>query len=67
MREEAEMQDMKSVTNYNPFLSNIDPYKIKRKLKLQTSSSLVSKKQNNELFVGGEFIRRLSQADVKKD
>ena len=56
--------DPKRVTNYSPFLADINLHKL-RKRNINLSPSVVYKRPDNRLYIGGSALRTLKRDEAR--
>ena len=56
--------DPKRVTNYSPFLADINYHKLKKK-NINFSPSIVYKRPDNKLYIGGNSLRTIKKDEAR--
>jgi len=56
--------DPKRVTNYSPFLADINLTKLRKK-NIHLSPSIVYKRPDNKLYIGGNSLRKINKDEAR--
>ena len=62
--EMAVANDPQRVTNYSPFLADINFHKLKKK-NIHLSPSIVYKRPENKLYIGGNALRTIKKDEAR--
>jgi len=60
----AVQNDTQRVTNYSPFMADINYHKLKKK-NIHMSPSIVYKRPENKLYIGGNTLRSIKKDEAR--